>query len=260
MRVPCLLLVLLSCATPPLLSQDKDKAPPSSAAANVHACELFQLFRQMTPRNFCLSPHSSHQMAALLTSASGGETQAELAKLAHVDIDVAAGLAGTAALQATLADAARRGTLTLESTFSLWSASADSYQPAFVDLARSRFGVSLQSLPAGDATACATAVNRRVREKTHGRIAQIVGTGAFPYPGKNVVAVNTFYLRGLWSESFDRKLTQQRPFHTPQGAVMRPTMRMPQGRFWYLEAETWQCLGLPTAGGRGQPADPAAAR
>ena len=50
-----------------------------AVASNAHACELFQYFRQMTDGNFCFSPFSSHQIAALLTAAANGETQKEIA-------------------------------------------------------------------------------------------------------------------------------------------------------------------------------------
>lgn len=247
MRIsPALLLpLLLACARQPLRSQ------PSSEAANTHACELFQLFRQMTPGNFCFSPYSSHQMAALLTAGAKGETQTELAKAAHLGADPAKGVENTAALRAALAVSASRGTLSLEINNSLWAPeSGGGYQPAFLDAARAQIGVSVEKLPMGDATACAATVNRWVREKTRGRTAQVVGPAAFANPGQTVLAVNTVYLKGVWSDPFNPKLTQMRAFQSAaQGTVMRPTMRMPQGSYRYSESDTCQCLSLPMSGG-----------
>jgi serpin B len=222
----------------------------AATAANAHACELFQFFRQMTEGNFCFSPFSSHQIASLFAAAAKDETQAELAVVAHLTDGTAKGVENAGALRAELAATAGRGALALEITNSLWVANAIDFQPSFVESARSHFGATLQKLPKGDATACATAVNLWVREKTRGRVPQIVGPASFASPESVVVAVNTVYLKGRWSSPFDPRNTKPRSFQTPrQGVAMLPTMMMPLGAFDYAEAESWQCLEMPMTGG-----------
>jgi serpin B len=222
----------------------------AAMAANAHACELFQLFRQMTAGNFCFSPFSSHQIATLLTGAATGETQTELAALAHLSGDIPKEIESATALRAALAKTVSRGNLTMEITNSLWAASSTSFAPAFLESARTQFGAALQQLPLGDAVTRAAAVNLWVREKTRGRIPQIIGPAAFANPAHAVVAVNTVYLKGRWWHPFDLKLTKQRPFQTPsQGAVTLPMMLMPLGAFDYAEAESWQCLEMPMTDG-----------
>jgi serine protease inhibitor len=221
-----------------------------AAASNAHACELFQYFRQMTDGNFCFSPFSSHQIAALLTAAANGETQKEIAAFAHLNGDAPQEIKNAGALRAALAETIRQGALALEITNSLWAAESVGFSPSFLESARTHFGAALQKLPAGDATACAAAVNLWVREKTRGRIPQIVGPLAFAEPSRSVVVVNTVYLKGRWSNPFDLKLTKPRAFQTPRhGAVMLPTMMMPLGAFNYADAESWQCLDMPMTGG-----------
>jgi serpin B len=218
----------------------------AARASNAHALELFQFFRQATPGNFCFSPFSSHQMAALLMTAANGETQTELAALAHQTVGAAKEIEDLAALRAAMVATVKRGSLTMEMTHSLWAANQASFAPDFLTSAQTTFGASLQKLPAGDATACAAAVNLWVREKTRSRIPQIVGPSAFPDPAHAVVAVSTLYLKGRWLSPFDLKLTKPRAFQTPENrAVMLPTMLMPLGAFDYAEAESWQCLSMP---------------
>ncbi|MDZ4404670.1 serpin family protein [Prosthecobacter sp.] len=239
-----LTLLLLAWSLP--AQEPKQQA---AAASNAHACELFQFFRQMTEGNFCFSPFSSHQIASLLTAAANGETQAELAAVAHMADGTAKGVENTGALRAELAATAGRGALGLEITNSLWAADASDFQPSFLESARSQFGATLQKLPKGDATTCAAAVNLWVREKTRGRVPQIVGPASFASPERAVVAVNTVYLKGRWSSPFDPRLTKPRSFQTPSQAVMLPTMLMPLGAFDYAEAESWQCLEMPMTSG-----------
>ena len=218
----------------------------AAKAANAHALELFQFFRQATPGNFCFSPFSSHQIAALLMTAANGETQTELAALAHQTVGAAKEIADLEALRASLAGTVKRGSVTMEMTHSLWAASPASFAPDFLTSAQATFGASLQKLPADSPTACAAAVNRWVREKTRGRIAQIVGPASFSDPARSVIAVNTLYLKGRWQHPFVPKLTQQRAFQTPeQGAILLPMMHMPLGAFGYAEAESWQYLDMP---------------
>ncbi len=241
------LLILLFLAWSLPAQEPKQQA---ASASNAHACELFQFFRQMTEGNFCFSPFSSHQIASLLVAAAKGETQAELATVAHMAGGTEKGAENAGALRAELAATAGRGALALEITNSLWAADAIGFQPSFLESARSHFGATLQKLPKGDATTCATAVNLWVREKTRGFVPQIVGPSSFSLPEQSVVAVNTVYLKGRWSNPFDLKLTRPRSFQTPhQGAVMLPTMLMPLGMYDYAEAEFWQCLEMPMIGG-----------
>jgi serine protease inhibitor len=245
-----LLLVLLSTITGQAQTPPQAQAMDGPAASNAHAFELFQLFRPMTAGNFCFSPFSSHQVAALLAAAAGGETQAELAALTHLGGDVTKDLEKAGALRSTVVRTASEGALTLEITHSLWAPGTVSFAPAFLESARTHFDADLQKLPAGNATACAAAVNLRGREKSHGRFAQLVGPASFPDPSHAVVVVNTVYLKGSWVHPFDFKLTKRRAFQTStQGALMLPTMLMPLGAFDYTEAESYQCLEMSMVGG-----------
>jgi len=244
MRVILLILLL----TGNVLAQEASQR--SAAAANAHACDLFQFFRQMTEGNFCFSPFSSHQIATMLTAAAKGETQTELAAIAHLAEYTAKGIDGAGALRAELAATAGRGALSLEITNSLWASGTVVFAPAFLESASSKFGAALQKLPLGDASVCAAAVNLWVRGKTRGRVPQIVGPASFASHVRSLVAVNTVYLKASWSSPFDPRLTKPRSFQTPsQGAVMLPTMQMPLGAFNYAEAESWQCLEMPMARG-----------
>lgn len=221
---------------------------PATTAANAHACEMFQFFRQMTGGNFGFSPYSSHQIAALLTGAAKGGTQTELAALAHLDADLPQSFQNLETLHGRLVQTAREGGLALEISNSLWSTQARSFDPAFVVSIGSRFGASLQQLPAGDAVNCAMAVNRWVREKTHGRLTDMVGPNAFPIPGRTLLVINTMYMKGIWADGFEPRFTQMRPFYRAQEKLMRPTMHMPAGTLWHGQDKDWLCLGIPLAG------------
>ncbi len=231
-----------------LLAFHSHAAQPKLAAqaVNEHAFELFQLFRPLTEGNFCFSPFSSHQMAALLMTAADGDSRKELAALAHLKGDSAKETEDLSALRSALADTVRRGSLTMEMTNSLWAASPATYEPSFLSVSQTLFGASLQKLPAGNATASAAAVNLWVREKTRDRIPQIVGPSSFSDPAKSVIAVNTLFLKGRWKSPFELEKTKPREFHTPEkGAVMLPMMMQFAESPHYAESESWQFITLP---------------
>ncbi len=218
----------------------------AAQALNEHAFELFQLFRPLTEGNFCFSPFSSHQMAALLMTAADGDSRKELAALTHLKGDSAEETEDLSAMRSALADTVRRGSLTMEMTNSLWAASPATFDPGFLSTSQTLFGASLQKLPAGNATASATAVNLWVREKTQNRIPQIVGPSSFSDPAKSVVAINTLFLKGRWKSTFELKNTKPRDFHTPEkGTVMLPMMSKSAEAFYYAESESWQFITMP---------------
>ena len=223
-------------------------AQPQQAAqaSNAHAFELFQLFRPMTEGNFCFSPFSSHQMAALLMTAADGESRKELSALAHLQGGTEKEMEDLGAMRAALAATVRRGSLTMEMTNSLWAANPATFEPAFLSTSQTLFGASLQKLPAGNPTASAAAVNLWVREKTRGRIPQIVGPASFSDPAKSVVLLNTLFLKGRWQSPFELKNTKPRAFQTPEnGSVMLPMMMKFAESPHYAESESWQFITMP---------------
>lgn len=87
-------------------------------AANRHAFELFQLFRQMTPGNFCFSPYSGHRIAALLVEGARGETKKQFLGLTHLPEDAAERARLAEGLRKELAEKSQG--LLLDVASSLW--------------------------------------------------------------------------------------------------------------------------------------------
>lgn len=222
-------------------------AQDAATGPNAHAWEMFHLFRQMTKGNFCFSPYSGHRVAAMLSEGARGGTQKQLLALAHLPDDSAQRLADTQALSDALKASSARGGLMLEVANSIWAPSASVLEPAYVSLLKERFGVELQSLPGGDAIAQASSVNRWIRDKTRGRISEMVGPQTFQQGTGTVLALNAIYLRAGWASSFDPRQTKPRAFTlASNSATMLPTMTR-KAEFGYTEAASWQCLAMPFA-------------
>lgn len=220
----------------------QETARQAADSANAYAFATFQLFRQITEGNFCYSPYSSHQVAALLTEGARETTADELRKLAHLPAEAAAREEQTKALRSSLAASLSQGSLTLAIANSLWAPSGASFFPPFAKLADEQFGAAVQTLPVTDSLSSARAVNAWVREKTRGRITDLADPAMFG--PKTLALVNTVHLKALWASPFDSAKTRPREFTLPNGSsTTLPTM-LQMAALNYADSASWQSLEL----------------
>lgn len=217
--------------------------------ANGHAFEQFQLFRQMTKGNFGFSPFSSHRVAAILAEAARGQTQSQLLAMAHLKTDSDARKSEAGLLSSELASSAGRGGMLLDVATSIWAPPGVVMEPAFESMVKDRFGASLEMLPAADPAASAVAVNKWIRDRTRGRIQQMVGADAFEQGDGAILAVNAIYLKANWSDPFQAKRTRPRPFILTSGSQTLMATMLHSSSHHYGEAATWQCLEMAFGGG-----------
>jgi serpin B len=220
---------------------------PSSAqtstgaeAANRHAFEMFQLFRQMTKGNFCFSPYSGHRIAAMLAEGARGETQKQLLSLAHLPDDAETRLRQADGLRQELSGG--KGLL-LDITNSLWMPAGAPVEPAFVTIAKDRFGASVESLPGDDPVGSAMKVNEWIRSRTRGRITSMVGPSVFQVPG-SLLAVNTVFLKASWAHQFELQRTRVREFTLPGESRIHLPMMMQKHAMLHAEQQNWQLLEM----------------
>ena len=223
------------------------QAPELAAVTgpNAHSWEMFQLFRQMTKGNFCFSPFSSHRVAAMLAEGAQGETQRQIIGLAHLAVDQDKRTSEAEAIRQELAAGAARGGMILEVANSIWATPAATLFPDYVTWVEKRFGASVKTLPPLDAVGGASKVNQWIREKTRGRITDLVGPSVFQAGDGAVLLVNSIYLKSVWSNPFDPRATKPRAFTTASGSRAVLPMMVQQNGFAYADTATWQCLDMP---------------
>lgn len=237
-----ILILWLACNLS-IMAQTPEQA--AAAGPNAHAWEMFQLFRQMTKGNFCFSPFSGHRVAAMLAEGTQGDTQRQLIGLAHLAPDKEKRASEAEVIRQELATGAARGGMILEVANSIWAPPAATLAPDYVTWAEKRFGASVQTLPQSDAVGRASKVNQWIREKTRGRITDLVGPSVFPHGGNTVLLVNSVYLKSAWSNRFDPRATKPRAFTTASGSQAMLPMMVQRNGFSYADNTTWQCLDMP---------------
>ena len=99
----------------------------------------------------------------------------------------------------------------------------------------------------GNSAAIAGEINEWVRKITNGRIANLVGPGAFSQRSR-IALVNAIYFKGTWANSFDRRTTTKKPFYVALGChELVETMRH-HSEFHYAEDGKVQVLRMPYEG------------
>lgn len=238
---------LILCLTASACFAQNKEARQAAESANEYAFSTFQLFRQVTEGNFCFSPYSSHQIAALLAEGAKEATADELRQLAHLPADAAAREEQSKALRSSLASSLIQGKLTLAIANSLWAPPGATFLPPFAKLAGEQYGAAVQALPGTDSMANARAVNAWVQDKTGGRITDIAGPSMFEE--QTLVLVNTVYLKSLWTSPFDPAKTKQREFTLPTGNITSLPTMLQVAALNYGNGDTWQSLELPMGNG-----------
>ena len=214
-------------------------------ACNRHAFASLSGLTQLTAGNFGFSPYNSHQMAAILTEGARGATQRELLTLTQLPADSTERLQWIDNTQKGIPNNATEGTLVVEAANSLWSSPSHPFLPEFTNHVQSRFAAKAFTLSNTDPVTSAAQVNQWIRDRTRGRITQLIGPNSFDESGGGLVVVNTLYLRANWAAPFELPLTKIRPFHLPKGHQIPHPMMNQGGDYDYAEEADWQCLDLP---------------
>jgi serine protease inhibitor len=104
---------------------------------------------------------------------------------------------------------------------SIWYLQGYSVEQPFLDANRDYFDARVTPLDFASPTAPAT-INAWVNEQTRGVIPTIVDQ--IP-DGMRLYLINAIYFKGDWTQQFDPRLTQPRPFHLTNGSTINvPTM------------------------------------
>ena len=223
----------------------QDPATVGSVAANEYAFRLFHQFCKATEGNFCFSPYSSHQVAAMLVDGAAGATKDELSGLTFLPKEEANRLPLITALRAQLDQAVASGHLQLGIANSIRTPRQMPFLPAFETAAKRSFGAHVGHVPSDNPVSAAAIVNAWVKERTKGKITNLVGPSMFPTEAPVAVLVNAVYLKAGWRKPFDATKTKKLPFNLPdQSRTMLPTMAAVEG-WLYAEAEGWQSVEIP---------------
>ena len=103
---------------------------------------------------------------------------------------------------------------------SLWGDKTSTFLQPFIDINKNFYGGGLERLDfKNDIENARLTINAWVEEQTRKKITHLLTPGSLSADTR-LVLVNAVYFKGLWTEPFDKKLTQNAPFYCADGKTV----------------------------------------
>ena len=230
-----------------------EQIKPSDNAAivqgdNQFAMDLYaQLDREQPGKNLFFSPTSISVALAMTAAGARGPTQSEMAKVLHLDADLAQAHAHYHQLLEQWNAVGEKRAYQLRVANRLWGQKGYPIRPEFLALTRQQYGAEMLLVDFAQAEAASREINQWVEQQTNGKIKDLIPPASLNALTR-LVLTNAVYFKGDWVQPFDKQNTREEDFTvSAQGKVKVPLMHQ-QTKMGYAEEETFQALELPYAG------------
>jgi len=234
--------------TPPIpqrefiaMKQNQDVNPKLVDANTRFGFKLFsEILKQDQSKNVFVSPSSVAIALDMVYNGASGETQAAMAKALNLNgMSLDELNRANTELKTLLENSDPKVQLAIAN--SLWARQGIPFQPDFLQRNRQFYGAEVTNLNFSDPGAPA-AINNWIKEKTRGKIAEIVQTLD---PDDVLFLINAIYFKGAWSRPFDKQLTVDRPFYRLDGSQKSHPSMSQSGEYRYFENDQFQAVSLP---------------
>jgi serpin B len=227
------------------------KAPADTKAVVKGNTEFaLALYRQLRGQkgNLFISPYSISTALAMTYAGARGQTAEEMARALNFPSGHQRLHTAFAKLLVDLnGDGKKRG-YQLSVANALWGQKNFGFLPDFLNLTRDSYGAGLNEVDFQGATEEARkTINAWVEKQTQDKIKDLLQPGVLN-ASTCLVLTNAIYFKGFWDSQFNKKATQQRPFHLQGGESVKVPLMYQKGKFRYLDGGDFQALELPYQG------------
>lgn len=211
------------------------------------ALDLYAQLRQQKG-NLFVSPYSISTAMAMTYVGARGDTAAQIAKVFHFTLSQERLHPAFAAL--ITSQYVNYGSQ-LSTANRLWGQKGDSFLPPFVKTTSDYYRAGLQEVDFARATEeSRRTINLWVTQKTQDKIQDLLPEGTIT-SSTEFVLTNAIYFKANWKMSFDKSLTEEKPFNvTATQQVQVPMMHHKREYFGYARLDKLQVLELPYVGER----------
>ena len=194
-------------------------------------------------KNVFVSPLSVFAALAMAETGSAGQTQKSIRETLAVEPSVSETTLHES-LSALLQSLKSQKGVELSIANGLWSDVQWPLKPSFVEQCKTFYEADVTALDFSQATAVADTINSWVKEKTKGKIPDIVGPD-FVQASKAILT-NAVYFMGGWSYKFDKDQTKPGPFHLVNGKKKDvPFMHQTELEGVYRKGHGFEAAALP---------------
>ena len=246
-------LLLFSLGVTMTSETSAEQIKPSDNAAIVQGDNQFavdmhaQLDREQPGKNLFFSPTSISLALAMTAAGARGPTQSEMAKVLHLDADLAQAHTHYHQLLKQWNAVGEMRAYQLRVANRLWGQKGYAIRPEFLTLTRQQYGAEMLLVDFAEAAAASREINHWVEEQTNGKIKDLIPPGSLDAMTR-LVLTNAVYFKGDWVRPFDKQNTREEDFTvSAQGKVKVPLMHQ-QTKMGYAEEETFQVLEMLYAG------------
>ena len=230
---------------------DDAGATASSVEATVNAYNgfAFDLYRRYGAGdgNILFSPYSISTALSMTYEGARGLTAEEMEEVFGFLEDPSARLPTVARIYNTLNGKDRE--YALHTVNALWMQQGYNVLEEYVDAITGYYGGEANVLDfVAKPEESRLTINDWVEERTSDRIKDLFPEGSID-SAVRLVLTNAIYFKGDWLYAFDEEATSVEDFHVSPSTAVEADMMSLHGSFNYLEADGFQLLELPYAGG-----------
>jgi serpin B len=247
----CLLLPALWVTLCRETSAEQVTLPDNAALVqgdNQFAVDLYaQLAADQAGKNLFFSPISISMALAMTAAGAHGPTQAEMAKVLHLDADLAQAHGQFHQLLKQWNASGDKGPYQLRVANRLWGQQGFTILPEFLTLTRTQYGAEMTLVDFAQAAAASQQINQWVQQQTNGKIKDLVPADSLG-AATRLVLTNAVYFKGNWVHPFLAKNTQPQDFKISAQETVKVPLMVQLASMGYAEDETVQVLEMPYAG------------
>ena len=207
--------------------------------------------------NLFFSPFSISQALAMTLAGARGETERQMTNTLHYELPQSALHPSFNALDRELASRGQ-GLQAEENQFfelnianAIWGQQGYEFLPDFLDVLAENYGAGLRPVDfVGAPEESRVKINAWVSSETQDKIRDLLPSGAVD-SNTRLVLTNAIYFNASWQWPFDKRLTQELPFHLAGGSVVEVPMMTETSRYLYghVEGEGYQAVDVPYSSG-----------
>ncbi|MDT9184728.1 serpin family protein [Limnospira sp. PMC 289.06] len=211
------------------------------AAYTGFAFRLFsRVYQHQNQENIFISPASITNALAMTYNGAAGTTKEAIAQTLQVQ-DISLAELNQANLALNQSISALDEDVQINIANSLWLHQSAFFLPDFLDRINQFYQAKLTAVDFSSPDT-PSQINDWVKQETNGKITQIVET----IPNQTILyLINAIYFKGMWSEPFDKELTQEQPFTLIDGSTKLHPLMFQFGNYLYLENSDFQGISLP---------------
>jgi len=208
------------------------------------AVDLYQRLR-VSEGNLFFSPYSISAALALAYGGARGQTEKQIARTAHFDLDQNAFHPAFGALQRRLSVVQKRADFKLVTASSLWPQKNYRFLDTYFTLTKENYGVSITPVDYVNAAEAARKhINLWVEDKTERKVKDLIPENMLDNLTR-LVLVNAVYFKSAWMGEFDVKKTKNDRFVVSANRKVTVPMMTEMTMANYAETQDAQILVLP---------------